>query len=112
MPIGKNALKRVTNNGYSAVNASAPDMENSVILEEKTEPKTEPKKPATKKPVAKKTEAKVEKKAIEQKPTPIKPAAKKADSKVEAKEVKSEEVTHPDGFIKVSLGMDMPTYLL
>ena len=31
MPIGKNSLKRVTNNGYSAVNTSAPDMENSEI---------------------------------------------------------------------------------
>ena len=31
MPIGKNSLKRVTNNGYSKVASSAPDMENSEI---------------------------------------------------------------------------------
>ena len=31
MPIGKNSLKRVTNNGYSKVQTSSPDMENSEI---------------------------------------------------------------------------------
>ena len=31
MPIGKNAIKRVTNNGYSNVKTSAPDMENRVV---------------------------------------------------------------------------------
>lgn len=107
MPIGKNALKRVTNNGYSAVNASAPDMENSEILEVKTETKVEPK-------VEKKAEPKAEvKKSATKKPTTKKPTAKKeenAEKKVE--EVKTEEVTHPDGSIKVSLGMDMPAYLL
>lgn len=45
MPIGKNAIKRVINNGYSNVKTSAPDMENSVI--------EEPKKPAVKKTPAK-----------------------------------------------------------
>ena len=30
MPIGKNAIKRVSNSGYSNVQTSAPDMENSV----------------------------------------------------------------------------------
>ena len=42
MPIGKNAIKRVVNNGYSAVKTSAPDMENSVIAEKKPEPKKTP----------------------------------------------------------------------
>lgn len=32
MPIGKNAIKRVENNGYSKVATSAPDMENSNII--------------------------------------------------------------------------------
>ena len=43
MPIGKNSLKRVTNNGYSAVKTEAPDMENSVTLipEEKPAPAPE-----------------------------------------------------------------------
>ena len=34
MPIGKNAIKRVSNNGYSKVKTTAPDMENSVSAEE------------------------------------------------------------------------------
>lgn len=33
MPIGKNAIKRVENNGYSNVASSAPDMENSIVAE-------------------------------------------------------------------------------
>ena len=32
MPIGKNSIKRVKNNGYSAVQTSAPDMENSTVI--------------------------------------------------------------------------------
>ncbi len=32
MPIGKNSLKRVANNGYSNVKTSAPDMENSTEI--------------------------------------------------------------------------------
>ena len=34
MPIGKNSIKRVSNNGYSKVKTTAPDMENSVSVEE------------------------------------------------------------------------------
>lgn len=113
MPIGKNALKRVTNNGYSKVNTSAPDMENSEVIvenvvvtekkpapkkktttEKKTGPKTEAKKPATKKPAAPKAE---------------KPEVKPA---VVLEEKKEEISSHPDGFIKISFGMDMPVYLL
>ena len=33
MPIGKNSIKRVVNNGYSKVSTSAPDMENSTVKE-------------------------------------------------------------------------------
>ena len=32
MPIGKNAIKRVENNGYSKVKSTAPDMENSEVV--------------------------------------------------------------------------------
>ena len=32
MPIGKNAVKRVENNGYSKVQTTAPDMENSHVI--------------------------------------------------------------------------------
>ena len=89
MPIGKNAVKRVENNGYSKVQSTAPDMENSHVIanvdeqvmetmvkpvEETTKKKTACKKATTKKTTAKKTV----KQAVE----------------------------------KVSLGADMPYYLL
>lgn len=112
MPIGKNALKRVTNNGYSNVTTSAPDMENSELLEAAatvSEKKTAAKKKAEK-PAAKKTEPKA---------APKKSAAKKVEKVEKAEpEVKAEttlevvETSHPDGFIKISCGMDMPVYLL
>ena len=48
MPIGKNAIKRVNNNGYSSVVTSAPDMENSEIKEPaKQAPKEADLSPAT-----------------------------------------------------------------
>ena len=75
MPIGKNSIKRVANNGYSAVKTTAPDMENSVIVTPEEKPvKTETaatakaEKPAAKKPAAKK-------------PSTKKPAAKSAGAK-------------------------------
>ena len=101
MPIGKNAIKRVENNGYSKVKTSAPDMENSNVLanpdpqvieklvapvEAVAEEKAMPaKKCAAKKPAAKKTPAK--------KPVAKKPAAK-------------------EGFARVEVGAEMPYYLL
>ena len=58
MSIGKNAIKRVENNGYSKVKTAAPDMENSSVVEEVKEAapvvETPAKKPATKKSPAKK----------------------------------------------------------
>ena len=110
MPIGKNALKRVSNNGYSGVNTSAPDMEHSEVIEPKAEPvevKIEAK-PAPEKTV---------KKSAPKKPTTPKSAPKKVKEKEEkAEELKvqtpKEDTTHPDGFVKVALGADMPAYLL
>ena len=87
MPIGKNAIKRVENNGYSKVATSAPDMENSKVIEP-TPAKTEPS-PA-KKPAAKRT------------PAAKKPTAKKAEKTVAKK----------NGFEKVSFGADLPYWLL
>ena len=124
MPIGKNALKRVSNNGYSNVNTSAPDMENSEVVENKA-PVTE-EKPATKKatkttkkvdvPKAKPTDVpaeKAEEKQPETKATPKKSPPKTKKPTTEKPETKKEEESsHPDGFVKVALGMDMPAYLL
>ena len=89
MPIGKNSLKRVTNNGYSSVKTSAPDMENSEIVSEvkpTTQKTTAPAKSAPKKPAstAKKTESAKTAKPAEKKPE-NKPAAKKSPAKSTAK---------------------------
>ena len=88
MPIGKNAIKRVENNGYSNVKTSAPDMENSNVIAnvdaQVMEKMVAPVEKATKKPVAKKTPAK-------------KTACKKATK---------------NAFERVSFGEDMPYYLL
>ena len=62
MSIGKNAIKRVENNGYSKVKTAAPDMENSSVAEEAATEmpvvETPAKKPAAKKSPAKKSAAK------------------------------------------------------
>ena len=81
MPIGKNSLKRVTNNGYSAVKTSAPDMENSSVLEPAASAtKADPVSQKTKevKPSAAKSEVKTAPKA-EDKPAAKKPAPKAED---------------------------------
>ena len=93
MPIGKNAIKRVENNGYSKVVTTAPDMENSNVIAnpdpQVVEKLVTPVETAAKKPAAKKSAAK-------------KPAAKKTVAKPAEKE----------GFVRVEVGNDMPYYLL
>lgn len=93
MPVGKNSLKRVTNNGYSKVATAAPDMESSVIVTPE-EPKEEVKaaivKSAPKKNTAPKTK----------KPATPKPKMEKA------------EPTRPDGFERYEFGQDLPVHLL
>ena len=113
MPIGKNALKRVSNNGYSALKSAAPDMENSEVVV-KTEQEPPKKKPTSANSAPKAKTAKSEKKPVEKKSEPEKkaPANVKAEKPVEAKATKTEEVSHPDGFIRTALGDDMPVYLL
>ena len=119
MPIGKNAIKRVTNNGYSKVNASAPDMENSTVAEEKatavekapatpkqpTKPKTIAKSNATKKAPSKKP-APTPKKSMESEPklSPVKTAEKVTK--------KSEKAQKRQGNGYVNLGGELPYYLL
>ena len=58
MSIGKNAIKRVENNGYSQVKTAAPDMEHSVVAEETAVTETPAVKPAKKKTACKKSVAK------------------------------------------------------
>ena len=95
MPIGKNSIKRVANNGYSAVKSNAPDMQNSTVIAnispevvEVMIPKQEPEN---------KVEAAPKKKASSKKKTAH--TAVKSD-------------TQKDGFIHFSFGEDLPVYLL
>ena len=82
MPIGKNAIKRVENNGYSKVESKAPDMENSIIIANPSEQ------------VIEKIVAPIEKK------TTVNKAKTKTTKRLN------------NGFTKVSFGEDLPYYLL
>ena len=97
MPIGKNAIKRVENNGYSKVASSAPDMENSHVI-------ANPDPQVVEKLIAP-VEAAAEVAAAEVKPAKKAPAKKTAKKPYAKKAVK-------DGFARVELGGDMPYYLL
>ena len=96
MPIGKNAIKRVENNGYSKVKTEAPDMENSNVIAKPDEQVVEKLIAPVEKATAKKTAAK-------------KPAAKKAPAK---KPAEKKAVPAKNGFERVGCGEDMPYYLL
>lgn len=127
MPIGKNAIKRVSNNGYSNVKAAAPDMENSVVVEEK-DTALEKKQAAAKKASTTKAEpkpkaeprAKVESKAEPKAKAPKKatPSPKKSMEtepklspvKTAQKVVGNKPQRQGDGY--VNLGGELPYYLL
>ena len=106
MPIGKNAIKRVENNGYSKVKTSAPDMENSNVIAapdpQVTEKLVAPVEKATAEKAAKKPAA-TTKKCASGKSSAKKPAAKKEAVK---------PVENKDGFARVELGKAMHYYLL
>ena len=109
MPIGKNAIKRVENNGYSNVKTAAPDMENSTVIANISKEVVEKMvKPVEEKAKAKKAPAK---KAEVKKAEPVKACAKAPAKKAPAKKpaVKKAEKM---GFERVSVGNDMPYYLL
>ena len=114
MPIGKNSIKRVANNGYSSVKSEAPDMENSTVIAnpslevvEKMLPKADAPKPASKKtgansaPKAKPTATKKPASSTATK----KPASTTAKKSAEAKETAEEK-----SFVNV--GKELPVYLL
>lgn len=111
MPIGKNSIKRAANNGYSKVTTSAPDMENSVVVEvKKEEPKksspkktTPPKKAEPKKAEPKKT---APKKSMETEPdfSPVKTAEKVTK--------KSTKKSQRKGECYINIGGELPIHLL
>ncbi len=111
MPIGKNALKRVENNGYSKVASSAPDMENSEVVEKvekSVEPVPAPAKSPAKKPAAKKAPAKKPAVVAEEKPVKATPAKKSTPKKSAPKAKKVGKDLEP----AIALGGNLPFYLL
>lgn len=127
MPIGKNAIKRVSNNGYSNVKTEAPDMENSVVEKatKPTEKNTAKKAPSTKS-TAKKSAVTTEKTAS--KPASAKKAAPKAAPAKKAAPKKSmerepelrpvrtlEKITEKNEAVDagyVNFGRELPVHLL
>lgn len=94
MAIGKNAIKRVENNGYSKVQTNAPDMENSSVI-------ANPDPQVTEKLIAPVAQA-----------TAKKTTAKKATAKKTACKTACKTSCKKDAFERVELGADMPYYLL
>lgn len=95
MPIGKNSIKRVANNGYSNVKTAAPDMENSSVIANPSPEVIEKMIPSSKK-IA-----------------PKKPAAKKITAKKQTIEATAPiETVENDGFAYIGFGEDLPVYLL
>ncbi len=98
MPVGKNSIKRVTNNGYSKVASKAPDMENSTVIANPSPEVARIMIPSSEKIAPKKTAAK-------KTTTAKKPVDKKKAPKAEQGSERS-----GDGY--VNLGGELPTYLL
>ena len=98
MPIGKNAIKRVENNGYSNVKTSAPDMENSNVIANPDVQVVEKLIAPVEKATAKKAPAK---KTVAKKAPAKKPAVKAAPT-----------APAKDNFARVEVGESMPYYLL
>ena len=122
MPIGKNSLNRVKNNGYSAVKTEAPDMENSTVVtpavEENTAPvsnnaenaEVQPEKktaPANKKTSPKPKASGKTSAAQTQAPETVKKPRK---PKAEAKKQKGAPTPEEKGYY--NFGDELPIYLL
>lgn len=88
MPIGKNAIKRVSNSGYSNVKSTAPDMENSAIATVEEAPKAEV-------PL-----------------TVVEAPAKETPKKTAKKPTKKTATPKKQGFVHLAIGDDLPYYLL
>ena len=110
MPIGKNAIKRVENNGYSNVKTAAPDMENSVVIPALSEEVME----KLVKPVEEKTAKKRGRKpAVKSEPAKAEPGKKHTTKKVSTKKtVQKQAIEEKTAVERVELGTDMPYYLL
>lgn len=82
MPIGKNAIRRVENNGYSKVKTDAPDMENSHVI------------------------ANPDEQVMEKVVAPVEKTEKKTTKKSPCNAGKKK------GYLRVEVGEELPYYLL
>lgn len=128
MPIGKNAIRRVENNGYSNVKSSAPDMENSSVVVPVGPAEAE----GTKETLAEETVTAVPAKPTKKRGRPSKAAKAEPVSAAEEKPAKTERApakraprragkkaavpakpkTGKNGFERVEIGTEMPYWLL
>jgi len=122
MPLGKDSIKRVRNNGYSQVTSSAPDMENSTIVEEALsvpvvavddapraeEPKKAPKKKAEPKRKTKAEPKRTPGKRTKKQETPTPVSNNDIPTPVEV----ADTVATREGEGYVNLGGQMPVHLL
>ncbi|MBO7214306.1 MAG: hypothetical protein J6V66_02290 [Clostridia bacterium] len=117
MSIGKNAIKRVENNGYSKVKTTAPDMVNSTVIGATDKQvldmveKSVNKKPATKKATQTKKAPvkKVEKVEVVAPVVTVPEEVKKPTVKAVKKPIKAEKNENGKSY---SFGDDLPIYLL
>ena len=138
MPLGKDSIKRVRNNGYSRVTTSAPDMENSSIVEpidlsvvvvdvSDVEAEQKATEPATKKKTAPKKKADAPtgqkktttpKKKSEPKPAPKKKAKTTnkptpvSNTDIPTPTEVAETVAMRSGEGYINIGGELPIYLL
>ncbi len=129
MPIGKNSIKRVVNGGYSAVKSEAPDMENSEVREApevssdpitETEPKRRGRKPGSKnkktaepvKPEPKKRGRRPAAKPEPEAPKKTKRAKRTSDIPTPPEVAMTVSEVGGNETASVSLGDEMPVYLL
>ena len=105
MPIGKNAIKRVENNGYSKVKTSAPDMENSSVI-------AKPDEQVVEKMVAPVAVSTVKKTSIQKATATATKKSATAKKATATKKPAQAKCAKKDGFIRMSLGDDLPYYLL
>ncbi len=105
MPIGKNAIKRVENNGYSKVKTDAPDMVNSTVIGATDEQVMN----MVEKEVQKQVETPIKEEPVEVKAPEVKAPAKKPTTKKAKKPAtkKQDKVGATYAF-----GDELPIYLL
>ena len=88
MSIGKSAIKRVENNGYSKVKTDAPDMQNSHVIASPSE------------------------EVMEKLIVPVEKKTAKTQTKKTSMKKNSAKKVQKEGFVSFAFGEELPYYLL